>query len=243
MRRADELIAATRKAREAGYTRMDGYSPYPLGEVADELGFPRSEIGAIMFIGGLCGASLGFLMQTWITTYDYPLSVGGKPFWSWPQYIPVTWALLVLTASMSGLFGLLALCGLPQPYHPVFNVPQLPPAQIQAECWTMYFYGSLMKTRAGAGLLFVSPLGVHVRYVIRLHFAASNNVAEYEALVNGLRVAIELGVRCLDVRGDSQLVIDQVMESSCHDPKMEAYCKEVRCLKDKFDGLELNHIA
>jgi len=108
----------------------------------------------------------------------------------------------------------------------------------------MYFDGSLMKTGAGAGLLFISPLGVHMRYVIRLHFAASNNVAEYEAPVNGLKIAIELGVRRLDVRVDSQLVIDQVMKASnCHDPKMEAYCKEVRQLKDKFHGLELVHIA
>jgi hypothetical protein len=105
---------------------------------------------------------------------------------------------------------------------------QLPPAQIQAELWTMYFDGSLMKTGAGAGLLFISPLGVHMRYVIRLHFVASNNVAEYEALVNGLRIAIELRVRHLDVHGDSQLVINMVMkDSSCHDPKIEAYCKEV----------------
>jgi len=67
----------------------------------------------------------------------------------------------------------------------------------------MYFDGSLMKMGAGVGLLFVSPLGVHMRYVIRIHFAASNNVVEYEALVNGLKIAIKLGVRCLDVRGDS----------------------------------------
>ena len=92
----------------------------------------------------------------------------------------------------------------------------------------MYFDGSLMKIGAGAGLLFVSPLGVHMRCVIRIHFAASNNVTEYEALVNGL-IAIELGVRRLDVQGDSQLAIDQVMKASnCHDPKMEAYYKEVR---------------
>jgi hypothetical protein len=71
---------------------------------------------------------------------------------------------------------------------------QLPPVQIQAELWTMYFDGSLMKTGAGAGLLFISPLGVHMRYVIQLHFTASNNMAEYEALLNGLRIAIELGV-------------------------------------------------
>jgi ribonuclease HI len=108
----------------------------------------------------------------------------------------------------------------------------------------MYFDGSLMKTGAGAGLLFVSPLGKHLRYVIRLHFLASNNVAEYEALVNGLHIAIELGVRCLDARGDSQLVIDQVMKNShCRDRRMEAYCDEARRLEDKFYGLELNHIA
>jgi len=108
----------------------------------------------------------------------------------------------------------------------------------------MYFDGSLMKTGAGAGLLFVSPLGVHMRYVIRIHFAASNNITEYEALVNGLKIAIELGVRLLYVRGDSQLVIDQVMKASnCHNPKMEAYCKEVQWLEDKFHGLELIHVT
>jgi ribonuclease HI len=113
---------------------------------------------------------------------------------------------------------------------------QLPTAPIQPELWTMYFDGSLMKTGAGAGLLFISPLGKHVRYVLRLHFPASNNVAEYEALVNGLRIAVELGVRRLDARGNSQLVIDKVMKNShC--------CDEVRRLEDKFYGLELSHIA
>jgi ribonuclease HI len=121
---------------------------------------------------------------------------------------------------------------------------QFPTVPIQPELWTMYFDGSLMKTGVGAGLLFISPLGKHVRYVLLLHFPASNNVAEYEALVNGLRIAVELGVRRLDARGDSQLVIDQVMKNShCRNRKMEAYCDEVRCLEDKFYGLELNHVA
>jgi hypothetical protein len=121
---------------------------------------------------------------------------------------------------------------------------QLPAAPIQPELWTMFFDGSLMKTGAGAGLLFISPLRKHLRYVLRLHFSASNNVAEYEALVNGLRITIELGVRRLDARDDSQLVIDQVMKNShCRDPKMEAYCDEVRRLEDKFYGLEVNHVA
>jgi ribonuclease HI len=98
--------------------------------------------------------------------------------------------------------------------------------------------------RSGRGPALHLTLGKHLRYVLRLHFPASNNVVEYEALVNGLHIAIELGVRCLDARGDSQLVIDQVMKNShCRDPKMEAYCDEVRRLEDKFYGLELNHIA
>jgi ribonuclease HI len=121
---------------------------------------------------------------------------------------------------------------------------QLPTTPIQAELWTMYFDGSLMKTGAGAGLLFISPLGKHMCYVLRLHFPASNNVAEYEALVNGLRIAVDLGVQRLDARGDSQLVIDQVMKNSHYrDQKMETYCDEVRRLEDKFHGLELNHVA
>jgi ribonuclease HI len=121
---------------------------------------------------------------------------------------------------------------------------QLLTAPIQPELWTMYFDGPLMKTGAGAGLLFISPLGKHVRYVLRLHFPASNNVAEYESLVNGLHITTELGVRRLDARGDSQLVIDQVMKNShCRDRKMEAYCDKVRRLEDKFYGLELNHVA
>jgi ribonuclease HI len=121
---------------------------------------------------------------------------------------------------------------------------QLPTAPIQPELWTMYFDGSLMKTGAGVGLLFISPLGKHLRYVLRLHFPASNNVAEYEALVNGMCIATELGVQRLDARGDSQLVIDQVMKNShCRDRKMEAYYDEVRRLEDKFYGLELNHVA
>jgi ribonuclease HI len=85
---------------------------------------------------------------------------------------------------------------------------QLSLVQLQAELWTMYFDGSLMKIGAGVGLLFISPLRVHMRYIIRFYFPASNNVVEYEALVMGLCIAIELGVRHLNVRGDSQLVID-----------------------------------
>ena len=88
----------------------------------------------------------------------------------------------------------------------------------------MYFNGSLIKKGTSVGMVFVSPLKVHMRYMVHLHFPSSNNIAEYKALINGLRIAIELGVRRLDVRGDSQLVVNQVMKESCyHDAKMEAY--------------------
>jgi ribonuclease HI len=120
---------------------------------------------------------------------------------------------------------------------------QLPPLQIQAELWTLYFDGSVVKTGVGAGLLFISPLGEHMRYAVRLHLPTSNNMAEYEALLCGLQIAIEIGIKRLDVRGDSQLVIDQVIKNaSCHNDKMEAYCNTVRALEDKFYGIELNHV-
>ena len=94
---------------------------------------------------------------------------------------------------------------------------QMPPAVIDQEYRMMYFNGSLMKKGASVGLVFVSPLRVRMRYTVRIHFPASNNVVEYDALINGLRITVELGIQRLDVRGDSQLVIDQVMiESSYH---------------------------
>jgi ribonuclease HI len=100
-----------------------------------------------------------------------------------------------------------------------------------------------MKTGAGAGLLFVSPLGEHMRYAVCLHFPASNIMAEYEALLYGLRITLETGIKRLDVRGHSQLVIDRVMKNaSCHDDKMEAYCNAVWALEDKFYDIELNHV-
>jgi ribonuclease HI len=92
----------------------------------------------------------------------------------------------------------------------------------------LYFGGSVMKEGAGVGLVFISPLGVRMEYMVRLHFPASNNTAEYEALINGLRVAVELGVKRLEIRDDSELVVGQVMKDiNCVDPRMAAYCQAV----------------
>jgi len=99
----------------------------------------------------------------------------------------------------------------------------------------MYFNGSVMALGSGAGVILISPDGSRLCYAIRLHFLPSNNTAEYEALINGLCIAIELGAMRLYVCGDSELVVDQVMkESSCKIPLMTAYCQEVRKLEDKF---------
>ena len=120
---------------------------------------------------------------------------------------------------------------------------QLPTPDVTHEYWTIYFNGFVMVPGSGAGVVLISPNGSRLRYAIRLHFSASNNAAEYEALINGLRIAIELGATRLYVRGDSELVVDQVMkEYSCKSPLMTAYCQEVRKLKDKFQGIELHHV-
>jgi ribonuclease HI len=106
----------------------------------------------------------------------------------------------------------------------------------------MYFNGSVMKG-AGVGLVFISPLGVRMEYLVRLPFPTPNNTAENKALINSLRIAAELKIKRLEIRGDSELVVDQVMkDKNCMDPKMAAYCQAMRDLEDKFHGLELHHV-
>ena len=120
---------------------------------------------------------------------------------------------------------------------------QAPTPEISHEYWTLYFDGSVMGPGAGAGVVLVSPEGGKFQDAVRLHFPASNNVAEYEALISGLRIAIDIRATRLYVYGDSKLVIDQVMKNSnCESPLMDAYCQEVRKLEGRFRGLELHHI-
>jgi ribonuclease HI len=101
-------------------------------------------------------------------------------------------------------------------------------AKIEHETWTMYFSSLVMKEGAGVGLVFISPLGVRMEYMVRLHFPVSNNTIEYEALINGLRIDVELRIKRLKIRGDSELIVGQVMkDKNCVDPKMAAYCQAV----------------
>ncbi|XP_066316238.1 uncharacterized protein [Miscanthus floridulus] len=137
----------------------------------------------------------------------------------------VKWALKLMGLGISYAPQTAIKCQVLADFMAEWTETQMPPAVVDKDYWTMYFDGSLMKKGASMGLVFVSPLGVRMKYMIRIHFPASKNVAEYEALINGLCMAIELGIRWLDIRDDSQLVIDQVMkESSCHNTKIVVYC-------------------
>jgi hypothetical protein len=119
-----QLVLAAENAHKAGYRRMDAYSPMPIEELHDALGSPHSRLPLIVLLGGLIGCVGGFLIQYWTMAVAYPLNVGGRPFNSWPAFIPVTFECTILGAALSAVFGMLALNGLPMPYHPVFNVPR-----------------------------------------------------------------------------------------------------------------------
>jgi ActD protein len=118
------LVAATERARQEGYRCMDAYSPYPIEELHDALGSRHTRLPLIVLIGGVTGCIGGYLLQYWSSAIAYPLNIGGKPFHSWPAFIPVTFECTILVAALSAVLGMLALNGLPQPYHPVFNVPR-----------------------------------------------------------------------------------------------------------------------
>lgn len=118
-----DLVAAARRTYEAGYRRINGYSPYPIEELSEAIGFTRTSLPLIVLIGGILGGLGGFFMQYWIAVHDYPLNVGGRPYNSWPAFIPITFETTVLCAAFAAVLGMLALNKLPQPYHPVFNAP------------------------------------------------------------------------------------------------------------------------
>jgi hypothetical protein len=116
------LLAAAQKAYDAGYRRMDAYSPLPVHGLHDALGHHTTRLPLLVLIGGLCGLAGGFGLEYWASTIAYPFNIGGRPFNSWPSFIPVAFETTVLLASLTAVLGMLALNGLPRPHHPVFNV-------------------------------------------------------------------------------------------------------------------------
>jgi hypothetical protein len=118
------LVEAAKRTYQAGYKRIDAYTPFPVEGLAEEIGFHRDEVPLVVLIGGIVGGLTGYLMQYWMSAVAYPLNIGGKPYHSWPAFIVITFEMTILFAGISAVFGMLALNGLPMPYHPVFNVPR-----------------------------------------------------------------------------------------------------------------------
>jgi hypothetical protein len=116
------LVSAARRATEAGYRRMDAYTPFPLEGLADAMQLKPSKLPFVILCGGIIGGIAGYLMQYYATVIDYPLNIGGRPLYSWPAYIPITFELTILMAAIGGIIGLFIVTRFPQPYHPVFNV-------------------------------------------------------------------------------------------------------------------------
>jgi hypothetical protein len=120
----DGLVTACRKAHDAGYRRMDAYTPYPLEEAADAIGFEKTQVPLLTLCGGILGGLSGFGLQYWTNMSAYPMNIGGRPLNSWPSFIIITFELTILFAGITAVVGMLMLSGLPQPYHPIFNHPR-----------------------------------------------------------------------------------------------------------------------
>ena len=118
------LVNATRAAYQSGYKTLDAYTPFPIEELSEVLHLHKNKLPLIVLLGGILGGLTGYLMQYYVTVIYFPINIAGRPLHSWPSYIIITFELTILFASLSAVFGLLALCGLPMPYHPVFNVPR-----------------------------------------------------------------------------------------------------------------------
>jgi hypothetical protein len=118
------LAAAAREVREKGYRRVEAYSPFPIEEVNEALGLHHNRLPMLVLMGGIVGGLTGYLMQYYLAVVSFPINVGGRPLHSWPSFIIITFELTILFAAIATVLGLLGLCGLPMPYHPVFNVPR-----------------------------------------------------------------------------------------------------------------------
>lgn len=121
---ASGVVAAAKAARKKGFRKLDAFSPFPVEELIHALGHDRSRLPLIVLVGGVLGAVTGYGLQYWVSAIAYPMNVAGRPLHSWPLFIPVTFEMTILFAAIAAVLGMLAINGLPQPYHPVFNAPR-----------------------------------------------------------------------------------------------------------------------
>jgi hypothetical protein len=119
---AQSLVDAANKAREAGYTRMDAYSPFPIHGLAEAIGFRERMVAPVVLAAAITGAIAGWGLEYWTQVIDYPMNIGGRPYYSWVSFIPPAYETTILFAAIGAVVGMIALNGLPRPYHPVFNV-------------------------------------------------------------------------------------------------------------------------
>lgn len=118
---SEDLLRAAKGAYADGYRRLDAYSPFPIPDLAQSIGFRRNAVALVCLVGGLLGGSAAYILQYWINVIEYPVNVGGRPLHSWPSFIPPTFEMAVLFAGFGAFFGMWALNGLPMPFHPLFN--------------------------------------------------------------------------------------------------------------------------
>ncbi len=153
----EELITACNRAYAAGFRKMDAYAPLPVEGLAEAIGYKRNKVAFFVLIGGICGAIGGFTLLEWIAGIAYPHNVGGRPLNSWPSFIPITFECMILLAALTALVSMLAMNGLPKPYHPVFNVPAFGRASVDK--FFLCIESSDPKFRAEETVSFLEGLG------------------------------------------------------------------------------------
>jgi hypothetical protein len=152
-----DLVAAAHRTHEAGYRKIDAYTPFPIEELAEAIGFHSNRVPLVVLIGGIIGGLSGYFLQYWVAVITYPTNIGGRPFHSWPAFIVVTFEMTILFAGVAAVFGMLALNGLPMPYHPVFHVPRF--AFASKDRFFLIIFASDPKYSAQSARQFLEALG------------------------------------------------------------------------------------
>lgn len=160
----DALIAAAQTLTDRGYRKVEAYSPFPIAGLSEALNYSRTRLPLLVLMGGILGCIGGYGMQYWVAAIAYPVNIGGRPYNSWPAFIPVTFECTILLASLTAVFGMLALNGLPRPHHPLFAIPQFERASTDGYFIGIQSIDPMFDLEETAGLL----RELHAREVIHV---------------------------------------------------------------------------